>query len=88
MNAAPDPAHPAFIGELAEALVRLETSGVQAAWDTFVRGYGPTRSLAASLDPEARERLRREFIAFHDGFRTELGISVPREYWLTIGVRR
>jgi hypothetical protein len=32
--------------------------------------------------------LRRDFIAFHDGFLTELGIHVPREYLLTIGVRR
>ena len=31
--------------------------------------------LAASLGP-------------HDGFPTELGICVPREYLLTIGVRR
>ena len=64
-----------------------EPSG-EAAWNTFSTGYGPTRSLAANLDPERREALRRDFIAFHDGFPTELGICVPREYWLTIGVRR
>jgi SAM-dependent methyltransferase len=63
-----------------------EPSGA-AAWDTFSTGYGPTRSLAASLDPERREALRADFTAFHDGFATELGICVPREYWLTIGVR-
>ena len=63
-----------------------EPSGA-AAWDTFSTGYGPTRSLAASLDPERREALRKDFTAFHDGFATELGICVPREYWLTIGVR-
>ncbi|HEY6361568.1 MAG TPA: class I SAM-dependent methyltransferase [Vicinamibacterales bacterium] len=59
----------------------------EAAWDTFSTGYGPTRSLAASLDPERRAALREDFIAFHAGFPTELGICVPREYWLTIGVR-
>jgi SAM-dependent methyltransferase len=63
-----------------------EPSG-EVAWDTFSNGYGPTRSLAASLDPERREALRHDFIAFHEGFATELGISVPREYWLTMGVR-
>jgi SAM-dependent methyltransferase len=63
-----------------------EPSG-QAAWDTFSTGYGPTRSLAASLDPERREALHEDFIAFHAGFSTELGICVPRDYWLTIGVR-
>ena len=63
-----------------------EPSG-EAAWDTFSNGYGPTRSLAASLDPERREALRADFIAFHEGFATELGVCVPRDYWLTIGVR-
>jgi SAM-dependent methyltransferase len=63
-----------------------EPSG-EAAWNTFVTGYGPTKSLAASLDETRRADLRRDFIAFHDGFPTDLGICVPREYWLTIGVR-
>ena len=63
-----------------------EPSGV-AAWDTLSTGYGPTRSLAASLDADRRSALREDFIAFHAGFPTELGICVPREYWLTIGVR-
>ena len=63
-----------------------EPSG-EAAWDTFSTGYGPTRSLANSLEPERREALRTDFIAFHDSFPTELGICVPREYWLTVGVR-
>jgi SAM-dependent methyltransferase len=63
-----------------------EPSG-EAAWNTFSTGYRPTRSLAASLDEERRDALREEFIAFHAGFPTELGICVPREYWLTVGVR-
>lgn len=64
-----------------------EPSG-EAAWTTFSTGYGPTKSLAASLDEARRADLRRDFIAFHDGFPTDLGICVPREYWLTVGVRR
>jgi SAM-dependent methyltransferase len=64
-----------------------EPSG-DAAWNTFATGYGPTRALAASLDPDRREALRRDFTAFHDGFATDLGICVPREYWLTVGTRR
>ena len=58
-----------------------------AAWTTFSTGYGPTRSLAASLDPEWRDAFREDFIWFHAGFPTELGICVPREYWLTVGIR-
>lgn len=60
----------------------------EAAWETFSQGYGPTRSLAASLDPDRRDALRDDFVAFHARFASELGISVPRAYWLTVGVRR
>jgi hypothetical protein len=64
-----------------------EPSG-EAAWNTFSTGYGPTKALAGSLDEARRAELRRDFIAFHDGFATELGICVPREYLLSVGVRR
>ncbi len=66
----------------------LRAPSGEAVWDLFVTGYGPTRALAASLDPERREGLKRDFIAYHDGFRTELGVAMPREYLLTIGVRK
>ena len=64
-----------------------ESSG-EAAWNTFSTGYGPTKALAGSLDDAQRTALRRDFIAFHDGFPTELGICVPREYLFSVGVRR
>jgi SAM-dependent methyltransferase len=64
-----------------------EPSG-EAAWSTFASGYGPTKTLANNLDDARRAELRRDFIAFHDGFASELGICVPREYWVTVGVRR
>lgn len=64
-----------------------EPSG-EAAWETFSTGYGPTKALAATLDEVRRAELKRDFVAFHDGFPTELGICVPREYWVTLGTRR
>lgn len=64
-----------------------EPSG-EAAWNTFSNSYGPTKALAGSLDDTKRVELRRDFIAFHDGFPTELGICVPREYLLTVGIKR
>ncbi|KAB2940922.1 MAG: class I SAM-dependent methyltransferase [Hyphomicrobium sp.] len=63
-----------------------EPSG-EAAWNTFSSSYGPTKSLAASLDETKRADLERDFIAFHEGFRNDLGICVPREYLVTVGVR-
>jgi hypothetical protein len=40
-----------------------------------------------SLDPNRLGEFRDDFIAFHETFATELGICVPREYLLTVGVR-
>jgi SAM-dependent methyltransferase len=60
----------------------------EAAWETFSTSYGPTKMLADSLDASKREALRADFVAFHASFPTALGICVPREYWLTIGVRK
>ena len=60
----------------------------EAAWTAFSTGYGPTKSLAAKLDDQRRSDLRRDFAAFHDRFATSLGFALPREYLLTVGVRR
>jgi SAM-dependent methyltransferase len=60
----------------------------EAAWVTFSTSYGPTKALAANLDDTRRAALRDDFVAFHAGFSTDLGISVPRAYLLTVGVRR
>lgn len=64
-----------------------EPSGL-SVWELFVEGYGPTKALAAALAADRREGLKRDFIAYHDGFRSELGIAMPREYLVTIGTRK
>jgi len=58
-----------------------------SVWRLFVEGYGPTKALAASCDAERREQLKRDFIAFHERYRSDLGIAMPRDYLLTIGSR-
>ncbi len=60
----------------------------KAVWDLFVQGYGPTRTIAASLDPKRRQELERDFIAYNEEFSNDLGVAMPREYLVTIGVRR
>lgn len=67
--------------------VLREPSGL-AVWELFVAGYGPTKSLAANLDPERRESLKRDFIAYHDSFKAELGVAMPRDYLVAIGIRK
>lgn len=67
--------------------VLREPSGL-AVWELFVAGYGPTKSLAANLEPARRESLKRDFIAYHDSFKAELGVAMPRDYLVTIGIRK
>lgn len=55
-------------------------------WKVFSEGYGPTKTLNQATD--RRDDLRRDFIAFHEAHRTELGIAMPREYLVVIGTRR
>jgi ubiquinone/menaquinone biosynthesis C-methylase UbiE len=71
--------------EKATSFYRASAPG--AAWDAFVGGYGPVKALAARLDETARESFRAEFTGFHEQFRTDLGILVPRDYWLVRGER-
>ena len=71
-----------------QAVSYYREPSAEAAWDAFATGYGPTRTLAAALPANRREALRRDFVAFHEGFATDLGITVPRAYWLTVGRRR
>jgi SAM-dependent methyltransferase len=59
-----------------------------SVWEMFVAGFGPTKTLAASLDAAHRERLRQDFVAFHEQYRGELGIAMPRDYLVTIGRRK
>jgi SAM-dependent methyltransferase len=59
----------------------------ESVWELFVNGYGPTKTLAGSIDPERRQQLKQDFIAFHERYRSDLGIAMPRDYLVTIGYR-
>ena len=69
--------------ERATTVLRLPSG--QAAWDIFVEGYGPTKALHQSTD--CKDELERDFIAFHEAHRTEMGIAMPRDYLVIIGIR-
>jgi SAM-dependent methyltransferase len=62
-------------------------SGEQAA-SLWFNHYGPAKSLAASLDDARREEFRRDMIAWHETFKSELGYDQPRQYIITRGIRR
>ena len=58
------------------------------AWRLFVESYGPTKSVAASLDAETREQLRSEFVALHEREPVDGGFEYSRTYLLVLGTRR
>lgn len=61
----------------------------EASWELFSTSYGPTKATADSLDPERREAMRKDWVAYFEQFRTDEGtVSQPRPYVLVIGRRR
>jgi ubiquinone/menaquinone biosynthesis C-methylase UbiE len=66
----------------------LREPGGTDVWKLFVEGYGPAKMLYASLDENKRKALRQDFISFHEKFKSDLGIAMPREYLVTIGTRK
>jgi hypothetical protein len=54
----------------------------------FVNHYGPSKTLAASLDDGRRAELERDFIAWHETFKKGLGFEQARQYIITRGRRR
>jgi SAM-dependent methyltransferase len=66
----------------------LRVPSGQRAWDLFINGFGPTKTVAARLDSAQLEQFRRDFVEYHDRYHGELGVAYPREYLVTVGVRR
>jgi SAM-dependent methyltransferase len=78
----------AFDLEFERGVTTLRMPSGKAVWDLFVEGYGPTRTVAAGCDPHRREELERDFIAYHEKLSDDVGVAMPREYVVTIGLRR
>lgn len=66
----------------------LEMESGQAVWDIWVSDFGPTKTLADSLDDGRREDLRTAFVELHERARAGGGIRFSRTYLLTVGTRR
>jgi ubiquinone/menaquinone biosynthesis C-methylase UbiE len=58
-------------------------------WQLFVTSYGPTKTLAESLDDDRREELHRSWVDFFESnYRVGDRVEHPREYLLVLGSRR
>lgn len=66
----------------------LEADSGESVWQLFSTEYGPTKTLADSLDEGRREQLHREFVDLHEQSRTNGGLRFSRTYLLTLGTRK
>jgi SAM-dependent methyltransferase len=67
---------------------RLKAESGEQLWEIFSTHYGPTRTLAESLEPGRREELHRVFVDFYERDRVDGGIDQSRNVLLVLGWRR
>jgi SAM-dependent methyltransferase len=65
----------------------LKADSGESVWQLFSTEYGPTKTLADSLDEERRQELHDAFVDLHEQSRTNGGIEFSRTYLLTLGTR-
>jgi SAM-dependent methyltransferase len=78
----------AFDLKFESGVTTLRMPSGQSVWNLFVEAYGPTKALAAGCNLERRTQLEHDFVAFHDQYRSELGVDMPRAYLVAIGTRK
>ncbi len=63
-------------------------ASAEEAWEVFSTNFGPTKTLAESLDPVRREDLRRAWVDYYESLRSSGGIHQSRAYITVLGTRR
>jgi len=71
-----------------EASTVLREPDGESVWQLWLDTHGPTVTRVNKLDADTATAFRNAFVAFHEQYRTELGISMPREYLVAVGTRR
>ena len=66
----------------------LYSPSSEDVWEEYQKGFGPIRALTDSLDERRRAEFQRNFLDFHERYRTDAGLTLPRRYLLTIAVRK
>ncbi len=79
----------AFELEFERHVSHLRLPSGEAYWQLFSTSYGPTKTLADTLDEERREEFRRTWVEFFEtNYRDDGEIDHDREYLLVLGTRR
>ncbi len=60
----------------------------ESVWRLWSKSHGPTATRLKALDADAQNAFKEAFIEFHEQFRSDLGIAMPRDYIIAIGTRR
>ena len=71
-----------------EATSVLREPDGEAVWELWLNTHGPTVTRVSKLDAETAAAFKNAFVSFHERYRTELGISMSREYLVAVGTRR
>jgi SAM-dependent methyltransferase len=79
----------AFDLEFEHGSSHLRVPSGEDYWQLFSSSYGPTKTLADSLDPDRREDFHRTWVDFFESnYRTDGQIDHERQYLLVFGIRR
>jgi SAM-dependent methyltransferase len=79
----------AFDLVLERGVSHLRVASGEDYWQLFSSSYGPTKTLADSLDAERREEFHRTWVEFFETeYRRDGEIDHDREYLLVLGTRR
>lgn len=60
----------------------------ESTWELFTAAYGPTKTLAESLDPVPRKELHRAWVELFERSRVNGEIQQSRTYLLILGTRK
>jgi len=79
----------AFALELQRRVSHLRVPSGEDYWQLFSTSYGPTRTLAESLDDDRREEFHQAWVEFFESnYRNNGEIDHDREWLLVYGIRR
>ncbi len=70
-----------------EGTVVSRFHSIEATWDAYVNGFGPVRAVAAGQQADGLQAMRQALLAWAREFTTDLGVSIPIDYLVTVGTR-